>query len=104
VAALQARQRRYEAKAIAARDVNLARELRIGRPDLPRQYDDGGLVDLNHVPGPIMVQLLGLAEADAAQVLEGEGGSLALHAVDGDDRLGWVRSAQVISPAVRMQS
>jgi type II secretory pathway pseudopilin PulG len=51
-AALQARQRREEAKAIAARDVDLARELRIGRPDLPRQFDDGGLVDLNHVPPP----------------------------------------------------
>jgi hypothetical protein len=69
-AALQARQRREEAKAIAARDVDLARELRIGRPDLPRQFDDGGLVDLNHVPAPVMVQQLGLAEAEAAQVVE----------------------------------
>jgi hypothetical protein len=70
VAALQARQRRGEARAIAARDVDLARELRIGRPDLPRQFDDGGLVDLNHVPTPVIVQLLGLSEADAAQVIE----------------------------------
>jgi hypothetical protein len=70
-AALQARQRREEAKAIVARDVDLARELRIGRPDLPRQFDDGGLVDLNHVPAPVMVQLLGLSEAEAAaQVIE----------------------------------
>jgi hypothetical protein len=70
VAALQARQRREEAKAIVARDVDLARELRIGRPDLPRQFDDGGLVDLNHVPAPVIVQLLGLSEAEAAQVIE----------------------------------
>ena len=49
---------------------DLARELRIGRPDLPRQFDDGGLVDLNHVPAPVMVQQLGLAEAEAAQVVE----------------------------------
>jgi hypothetical protein len=70
VAALQARQRREEAKAIAARDVDLARELRIGRPDLPRQFDDGGLVDLNHVPAPVIIQLLGLSEAEAAQVIE----------------------------------
>jgi hypothetical protein len=70
VAALQARQRREEARAIAARDVDLARELRIGRPDLPRQFDDGGLVDLNHAPAPVMVQLLGLSEAEAAQVIE----------------------------------
>jgi hypothetical protein len=82
VAALQARQRREEAKAIAGRDVNLARELRIGRPDLPRQFDDGGLVDLNHVPTPVMVQVLGLSEADAAQVIEAR------------DRIGGLSSAE----------
>jgi hypothetical protein len=38
-------------------------------PDLPRQFDDGGLVDLNHVPTPVIVQLLGLSEAEAAQVI-----------------------------------
>jgi Helix-hairpin-helix motif len=69
-AALQARQRREEARAIVARDVDLARELRIGRPDLPRQFDDGGLVDVNHVPASVIVGLLGLSEADAAQVTE----------------------------------
>jgi DNA uptake protein ComE-like DNA-binding protein len=53
-----------------ARDIDLARELRIGRPDLPRQFDDGGLVDLNHAPASVMVQLLGLSEAEAAQVIE----------------------------------
>ena len=31
---------------------------------------DGGLVDLNRVPAPVMVQLLGLSEAEAAQVVE----------------------------------
>jgi hypothetical protein len=70
VAALQARQRREEGRALAARDVDLARELRIGRPDLPRQFDDGGLVDLNHVPAPVIIRLLGLSEAEAAQVIE----------------------------------
>jgi hypothetical protein len=70
VAVLQARQQRKEARAIVARDLNLARELRIGRPDLPRQFNDGGLVDLNHVPAHGIVQLLGLAEAEAAQVIE----------------------------------
>ena len=28
----------------------LADELRIGRPDLPRRFDDGGLIDVNHAP------------------------------------------------------
>jgi hypothetical protein len=84
VAALQARQRREEAKAIAARDVHLAHELRIGRPDLPRQFDDGGLVDLNHAPAPVIVQLLGLPEADAAQVIEAR------------DRIGGFTSAEEV--------
>ena len=84
VAALQARQRRQEARAIATRDVYLARELRIGRPDLPRQFDDGGLVDLNHAPVPVMVQLLGLSEVDAAKVVEAR------------DRIGGFSSAEEV--------
>jgi hypothetical protein len=83
-AVLQARQRREEARAIAARDVDLARELRIGRPDLRRQFDDGGLVDLNHAPAPVMVQLLGLSEADVAQVIEAR------------DRIGGFSSAEEV--------
>ena len=84
VAALQGRQRREEARAIAARDVNLARELRIGRPDLPRQFDDGGLVDVNHAPIPVIVHLLGLSEADAAQLTEAR------------DRIGGFSSAEEV--------
>jgi hypothetical protein len=44
---LAARARRAAARGIAAKDPLMAHELRIGRPDLPRSYDDGGLVDLN---------------------------------------------------------
>jgi DNA uptake protein ComE-like DNA-binding protein len=93
-AVLNARQRREEAMAISARDGELARELRIGRPDLPRQFDDGGLVDLNHVPAPVIVDLLGLSEADATQV------------IDARDRIGGFSSAEEViaytdlSPAV----
>lgn len=42
--------RRDESRRIAAKDPRLARELRIGRPDQPSSYDDGGLVDVNHAP------------------------------------------------------
>lgn len=49
-AVLGARRRRAEARQLIAQDVLMARELRIGRPDLPRDYDDGGLVDLNSAP------------------------------------------------------
>ena len=83
-AVLNAWQRREEARAISARDVELARELRIGRPDLPRQFDDGGLVDLNHVPAPVIVDLLGLSEADAVQV------------IDARDRIGGFSSAEEV--------
>jgi hypothetical protein len=68
--ALAAKQRRTEAKAIASRDVALALELRIGRPDLPRQFDDGGLVDINHVPPHVLVDQLDLSAEQAGQVVE----------------------------------
>jgi hypothetical protein len=72
-AALAAKQRRTEARAIASRDAALARELRIGRPDLPRQFDDGGLVDINHVPPHVLVDQLGLSSEQAGQVVEARG-------------------------------
>jgi hypothetical protein len=69
-AAFATRQRREQARAIATRDLALARELRIGRPDLPRQFDDGGLVDVNHVPAQVLVQRLGLSVAQADKVVQ----------------------------------
>jgi hypothetical protein len=39
---------RAEARRLAASDPGLANDLRIGRPELPRTYDDGGLIDVNH--------------------------------------------------------
>jgi hypothetical protein len=66
---LAARARRTEARALAARDAVLARELRIGRPDLPRQYDDGGLVDVNNAPAPTITTATGLPPADADRLV-----------------------------------
>ena len=63
-----ARRRRTEALELATRDPQLARDLRIGRPDLPRQYDDGGLVDVNHAPAGVIVQGLGLDLDDFERV------------------------------------
>jgi hypothetical protein len=60
---------RNKARKLARKDPALARELRIGRPDLPREYDDGGLVDVNHVPAAVMVSHLGLTEEQAATVV-----------------------------------
>ena len=68
--ALADRELREQARAIAAGDPPLARELRIGRPDLPRQFDDGGLIDVNHVPAQVLVDRLGFSPAEAARVAE----------------------------------
>lgn len=68
--ALADRERRQQARAIVAGDPALARELRIGRPDLPRQFNDGGLVDVNHVPNQVLVEWLGLSPVEADQVVE----------------------------------
>ena len=38
----------------------LARELGVGRPDLGRGFDDGGLVDLNSAPTAVIAQVCGL--------------------------------------------
>jgi hypothetical protein len=70
VAALADRRLREQARAIVAGDPALARELRIGRPDLPRQFDDGGLIDVNHVPTHILIDRLGLSNAEATRVVE----------------------------------
>ena len=62
-------ERRKDARRLATSNPSLARELKIGRPDLPRDYDDGGLVDVNHVPGPALAAQLGLAPAEVTDVL-----------------------------------
>lgn len=64
-----ARQRRIDACALAKRDPAMARDLRIGRPDLPRRFDDGGLVDVNHVPKQTLVDVLGLTAEDAERIV-----------------------------------
>lgn len=68
--ALAARKRREEARALVGSDPLLARELRVGRPDLPREYDDGGLVDLNGAPAPAIAEVCGLDPAQAGQVVQ----------------------------------
>jgi hypothetical protein len=71
LASAQARiQRREEARELALANPILARELCIGRPDVPRQYDDGGLVDVNHVPAGILTSALDLTAQEATAVAE----------------------------------
>lgn len=70
--AQQRRGLRSQARAIAAGDPAMAQELRIGRPDVPeRSYDDGGLLDLNHLPeDTLRSRLTTLTEEDVAGILQ----------------------------------
>lgn len=70
VTSLAARRRRTQSAALSAADPGLARDLRIGRPDLARDYDDGGLVDVNHVPEEYLVSHLGLPPEQAHSIIE----------------------------------
>lgn len=71
IAQVQAlRRRREEARAVAEGDPQMARDLRIGRPDLPRHFDDGGLVDVNDAPEEAFVRALGLTAEQAAKFVE----------------------------------
>jgi hypothetical protein len=58
--ALAARARRQEVRAQSLRDPALARELGVGRPDLGRGYDDGGLVDVNTAPPEVIAGVCGI--------------------------------------------
>ena len=62
-------ERRKEARHLVATNPALARDLKIGRPDLPRDYDDGGLVDVNHVPVGVFSSGLGLTPIEARDVV-----------------------------------
>jgi uncharacterized RDD family membrane protein YckC len=61
---------REKARRIAKRNPRLADELGIGRPDLGRRFDDGGLIDVNHVPQPYLLHLPGVNHDLAARIVE----------------------------------
>ena len=61
---------RNEARRIATNDPDLASELNIGRPDLPRDFDDGGLVDVNSAPAEVLMRLPGMTAAMAERVVQ----------------------------------
>lgn len=67
--ALAGRQRRDEARALLASDPSLARELGIGRPDLGRGYDDGGLVDVNTASADVIARVADIPPSAAEQIV-----------------------------------
>ncbi|WP_165556155.1 BTAD domain-containing putative transcriptional regulator [Kribbella pittospori] len=60
---------RRVAREIAARSPLDAQRLGIGRPDLPRTFDDGGLVDPNHVPAALLAKVPGISSQHAALIV-----------------------------------
>ncbi len=63
--------KRGEARALAAAQPMMARELGIGRRDIPqRQFDDGGLIDVNHVPAQALTAFTGVTPEFAARIVE----------------------------------
>lgn len=68
-AAKMRRDLRKAARELAEQDHILARELCIGRPDLPREYDDGGLIDVNHVPAHVLTTLSGVTPEIAERIV-----------------------------------
>jgi competence ComEA-like helix-hairpin-helix protein len=68
--ALAARARRAEARSLAATDPLLAQDLHIGRPELGRGYDDGGLVDINNAPARTIATVCGIKPAAADGIVD----------------------------------
>ena len=67
--ALGARARREETRQLLSREPGLQRELGIGRPDLGRGYDDGGLIDVNTAPAEVIGRVADLERADAEAIV-----------------------------------
>lgn len=72
-AAMARQELRHRARALAERDPSLARELRVGRPDLPHHFDDGGLVDVNHAPLPVLAALPGMTPERVERIVRARG-------------------------------
>ncbi|WP_062431116.1 ComEA family DNA-binding protein [Herbidospora daliensis] len=66
----RARLLRREARALATKNPGRARRLGVGRPDLGRRFDDGGLVDMNHAPAIVLRTVPGMTPDLVERVLE----------------------------------
>ncbi|MGC5290077.1 BTAD domain-containing putative transcriptional regulator [Micromonospora sp. DT231] len=63
------RVRREQARYLMYHYPAARQELHIGRPDLPRSFDDGGLVDVNAVQEGTIAELPGITAGQARQVV-----------------------------------
>ncbi len=67
--AVRRQTRREQARALVINNPALAADLGIGRPDLDRDFDDGGLIDVNEVPAAVLATLPGFTSALADEVI-----------------------------------
>lgn len=67
---LARRDTRERYRQLMEKDRPLARSMHVGRPDVARDYDDGGLLDLNSIPLPALSQHGGLSHVEAAKIVE----------------------------------
>lgn len=63
------RKLRKQARELVARDATLAVQAHIGRPDLPGDHEDGGLVDVNRVPADVLARVPGIDRALAERLV-----------------------------------
>jgi DNA uptake protein ComE-like DNA-binding protein len=68
--ARDALRRRVHSRKLLTDNPQLAKELNIGRPDLHSDFDDGGLVDVNHVPEEYLTTLPGIDAVLASNIIE----------------------------------
>lgn len=68
--AVTSREAREHHRRLAAQDPRLAQANHVGRPDLQRSFDDGGLLDLNSLPLDALVKHAGLSRQEAQSVVE----------------------------------
>ncbi len=78
----RARALRGQYRGLAARDSDMAREIRVGRPDLARSYSDGGLLDFNAMPPDALVRFAGLSPSAATAVVSARDAIGRLDSVD----------------------
>ncbi len=66
---LARRDLRQQYRQLVSRDPALAASMGVGRPDLGREYDDGGLVDINSMPAEGLQRYAAMSSAEVAEVL-----------------------------------
>lgn len=70
---LARRDSRERYRQLIEKDRPLARSMHVGRPDVPRDYDDGGLLDINSIPAHVLSTHAGLNDLEAARIVEVRG-------------------------------